>query len=103
VTVAELALELERRIADAERVGATAPVASVLRTVLEDLRAVDGANPADPDDRLLRVGEVAAMLDVSEWWVYMHAKTLPFARKVGPRSLRFSEKGARRWLLRRAS
>ena len=103
MTLAELVADLERRAADAERLGATAPVAGMLRAVLADLRAVDGVTLADPDDRLLTVGEVAAQLHVSPWKVYRDAKSLPFARKLGRRTLRFSEKGLRRWLLRRTA
>lgn len=101
--LADLVADLERRAADAERVGASAPVAGVLRSVLADVRAVDDVSEADPEDRLLKVDEVAEMLGVSVWWVYTHAKRLPFARKIGPKALRFSEKGAQRWLLRRVA
>jgi len=103
VTLAELVADLERRAVDAERLGASAPVASVLRAVLADLRAVDGATLADPDDTLLTVAQVAPQLGVSPWWLYRNARTLPFARKLGRRTLRFSEKGLRRWLLRRVA
>lgn len=103
VTLAELVADLERRLADAERVGSTALLSSVLRMVLADLRAVDDVSAAEPGDRLMKVDETAAMLGVSSWWIYVHAKTLPFARKIGPKALRFSEKGARRWLLRRVA
>lgn len=103
MTLAELCADLERRAVDAERLGASAPVASVLRTVLADMRIVDGVTLADPDDRLLTVPEAASLLHVSPWWLYRKARSLPFARKLGRRTLRFSEKGLRRWLLRQAA
>lgn len=50
-----------------------------------------------PDD-LLTIDEAAAVLRVSPRWLYRHAKTLPFARKLSRKMLRFSRAGISRWL-----
>jgi predicted DNA-binding transcriptional regulator AlpA len=100
VTLAELRDRLAQRAKDAAAMHAEAPVADVLGVVLADLEAVDGAGEA-PADRLLDVTEAARLLDVRPRWLYDHAKTLPFTRKLGGRTLRFSEAGLRRWLERK--
>jgi excisionase family DNA binding protein len=48
-------------------------------------------------DRLLTVQEVAERLSVTERWVYRKAGSLPFTRKLGTGTLRFSERGLERW------
>ncbi|MBI4540277.1 MAG: helix-turn-helix domain-containing protein [Gemmatimonadetes bacterium] len=52
----------------------------------------------EPPDRLLTVEEVAGLLAVPPRWIYDHADKLPFTRRIGPRTLRFSEPGLLRWL-----
>ena len=52
---------------------------------------------ADGPDRLLRVQDAAALLEMSVDWLYRHADRLPFTVRTG-RSLRFSERGLRRYL-----
>ena len=51
----------------------------------------------DGPDRLLRVQDAAALLEMSVDWLYRHADRLPFTVRTG-RSLRFSERGLRRYL-----
>src|SRR4051812_21271879 len=46
---------------------------------------------------LLTVGEAAARLGVPASWLYRHARKLPFARKLGNRTLRFDAPGLERW------
>lgn len=54
---------------------------------------------AEPEqDQMLKVGEAAQILGVTTRWLYDHSKDLPFARKLAPRTLRFSERGLYRWL-----
>ena len=107
MTLAEILAALERRAAEAEAIGATAPVANVYRAVLEDLRPMTdasgdkGARGVLSSDRLLTVGEAAALLGVSVKWLYRHAGRLPFARRLSPKVLRFSEVGLRKWTDRR--
>jgi predicted DNA-binding transcriptional regulator AlpA len=52
-------------------------------------------------DRLLDAPEAAKLLTVSEDWLYRHAKKLPFARKLGPKMLRFSHQGILKYLATR--
>ena len=54
--------------------------------------------PAWSEGDLMTVDEAAAMLRVSKRWLYRHAPTLPFARKLSPKVLRFSRAGIIRWL-----
>lgn len=53
---------------------------------------------ARTEDDLLTVEEAAATLRVSPRWLYRHAKTLPFSRKLSRKVLRFSRAGIARWL-----
>lgn len=54
------------------------------------------ADTPEPD-RLLTPAEAAAALGVTIQWLHRHSKQLPFARKLGHKTLRFSEAGLRRW------
>jgi predicted DNA-binding transcriptional regulator AlpA len=55
---------------------------------------------AENHDTLLTVEECAHRLRRSPKWIYRRVKTLPFARKLGPRSWIFSEQGLQKWILR---
>ena len=57
--------------------------------------------PAWSADNLLTIDEAAAMLRVSPRWLYRHATTLPFSRKLSRKVLRFSRAGIARWLATR--
>jgi excisionase family DNA binding protein len=60
--------------------------------------AAPAANGNGKPDRLLSIDEAAERLGVSRRWVYRHADTLDFTRRLtatGP--LRFSERGLERW------
>jgi len=63
------------------------------------------ATPPDeksqPTNRLLKPAEAAALMGVTIRWLYQHHRTLPFARKLSRRVLRFDEVGLHRWLARR--
>ncbi len=52
-------------------------------------------------DRLLDVEETSKLLCVEEDWLYRHHKKLPFARKLGPKMLRFSYRGIQKFLANR--
>lgn len=53
----------------------------------------------DPDpDAMLTVDEAAEILGVETRWLYDRSDSLPFAKKLAPRTLRFSERGLYRWL-----
>jgi len=49
-------------------------------------------------DRLLKVEEVAYRLNCDTDWVYRKADKLPFACRLSPRQLRFSEKGLEKYI-----
>lgn len=105
MTLSDFVAQLERRAAEAEAIGATAPVGSVYRAVLADLQPLmDGSGTNDPasapsrPDRLLTVDEAAVLLGMAPRWLYRHASQLPFARHLSRKALRFSEAGLRRWL-----
>ena len=54
--------------------------------------------PKELEDRLLDAKEAAKVLSMSEDWLYRNAKKLPFTRKLGPKVLRFSQKGIDKWI-----
>ena len=62
--------------------------------------ATNGTQP-DKSDRMLDVNEAAQRLGVGVRWLYRHADELPFTRRLGTRTLRFSEEGVDRWLATR--
>jgi excisionase family DNA binding protein len=72
---------------------------------LSDVEATSRIDVAETPDRLLTVAEVAEVLGVDARWVYRkhEAGKLPFAMKLGPKTLRFSEQGLKRWLKHRAA
>lgn len=105
MTDPEVLAALERRAAEAERMQAHAPVSVVLRDVLAELRAADGAateaaptSEAPALERYLTPEEVAALLQVPPGYPYRHASQLGGV-KVG-KYLRFPESAVRRRLER---
>ena len=105
----ELDALLRALLADPSKLEALTPdeegrLVTDLRTVLGDDQSVNPApppaatTPAWSEDDLLTVGEAAAALRVSPRWLYRHAKTLPFTRKLSRKVLRFSRSGITRWL-----
>lgn len=48
-------------------------------------------------DRLLKAGEAGALLGVDRRWMYRHADSLPFTRRLSGGTLRFSARGLERW------
>ena len=102
MTIDELIRDFKRRAAEAEAVQATAPVAQVYRTLIEELGhvSVSETSPRRPTDRLLTVPELAMRLNVDERYVYDHHHEWPFTRRLG-RKLRFSERGLEQWMRQR--
>jgi hypothetical protein len=105
MTMVELVAALERRAAEAEREGATAPVANVYRLVLDELQAVNGtaATPslipdAPAEERYLTPEQLDEMLALPKGYAYRHKRQLGGV-KVG-KYLRFSESVVRRRLER---
>ena len=77
----------------------TLTVAQLREIVREEIRAARA--PEQEPDRLLSADEAATLLAVSEDWLYRHARKLPFTRKLGPKMLRFSFHGIRKYLATR--
>lgn len=55
-------------------------------------------SPSAAPDKWLDAKTAAELLGVSEEWLYHHTKKLPFARKIGPKMLRFSLSGLQEWM-----
>ena len=60
-----------------------------------------GARTGEPQDSLLAIEEAAEKLAVTHDWLYRHHDDLPFTRRLGPKQLRFSERGIQEYLRRR--
>lgn len=54
-------------------------------------------NGAAEPDRLLSAKEAAPLLGVKPRWLYRHADTLPFTRRLTGGTVRFSARGLERW------
>ena len=102
-TVAELERAAQEAPLEAlpELSGALARISALvsLRLATEPLRDLQEALQAGAKaDRLLTVQEAAKRLGLTEDWLYRHYRGLPFTRKVGEQTLRFSESGIDRWI-----
>lgn len=71
------------------------------RVVARLTEAAPGSARATSGDRMLTIDEAADRTGMSKDWLYRHADTLPFARRIG-RARRFSEAALTRWLATRA-
>ena len=97
MTREEWAAELAERAAEADRLGALAPLATVLRSVLSELEQVDGwpaTNPAA--DAFFTLEEAAARLAVTPRW--LREQRPPYVVQLGDKTLRVSERKLARWL-----
>jgi predicted DNA-binding transcriptional regulator AlpA len=105
-----MSAELAALAADPERVADVVPErVPALLGELEALRAMlwarnqapptpalPASNGAKPDT-WLKVDEAAERLAVSRRWLYTHADSLPFAKRLTGGTLRFSSRGLERW------
>lgn len=75
-------------------------LAALLPKLVARAAAQPGAKAPDrePGDRLLVPAEAARRLGVNVDWLYRRWRSLPFARKLSPKVLRFSEAGLSRYL-----
>jgi hypothetical protein len=95
-----------RAVADALPAGTPVPVPrEALLALLDAQDVIPLANPHEAagaaEDRLLTVEEAAAALNVTADWLYRRSKSLPFARHLSRKQLRFSEQGLRKGAARR--
>ena len=103
MTLPELLDTFRRRAVEAASIGATAPVAAIYEAILADLVPLcpNGAGKAPgpkATEQLLTAHEAAERLHVTPRWLYRHAPTLPFARRLGAKTLRFDADGVAKWL-----
>ncbi len=78
-----------------------AALQSALAARLLAASTCNGQPEARVEDRLLSVPEAAQKLGVSEDWLYRKASKLPFTVRLGPRQLRFSERGIEKYIRQR--
>lgn len=71
-------------------------LADVLARTAAPVALITVESPRDHTD-LLTVAEAAERLGVAKSWLYRHAKSLPFTRKLGHRTLRFDAPALERW------
>lgn len=81
-------------VAELERLRAKA----LLQLSRSSAEATSKGSNAVESDRMLTVDKAAEVLGVTPRWLYDRSDDLPFARKLAPRTLRFSERGLYRWL-----
>jgi len=76
----------------------TLTVAQFRAIVREEVRAELNGGRNKSNDTLVDINEAAKMLCAKKDWIYHNRKRLPFVRKTGPKSLRFSVKGIQDWI-----
>jgi hypothetical protein len=81
-------------------IGQLEQLKAVLWTRLAAVGAAGEPRRSETEERgeLLTVAQAAELLGVSARWLYRHAKTLPFARRLSRKALRFWEPGLRLWV-----
>jgi predicted DNA-binding transcriptional regulator AlpA len=97
-----LARRLPRETALALLANLSVVQAALVARILAEPAPTLGAHPGSAEsDRLLTPEETAQRLGQTRRWLYRHAETLPFARRLSRKALRFSERGLERWLAAR--
>ncbi len=61
----------------------------------------DSKSELEIEDELIDVQEAAELLAVNPDWLYRRSRSLPFARRLSRKNLRFSRKGLLAWRDRR--
>ena len=98
---------LEEALATTEPADCPAVIGELERltaTLWGRMLTASNANPAEPrvaENRLLKAGEAAQKLGMSQDYLYRHADKLPFTVRPAPRQLRFSLNGIERYIRRR--
>ena len=87
MTRAELVARLRQQADDAERFGATAPVATVLRDVLNSVQGLDGVPDHPPcRESLMTLDEASTYLRVTTRW--LRETRPPYVIEISPKQLR---------------
>jgi len=76
----------------------TLTVGQLREIIRQEVQQASNGNGHHNEDYSLGIAEAAKMLKVSRDWLYKHYKTLPFARKLGSKMLRFSHQGIQAYL-----
>lgn len=71
--------------------------ARILARLMEPTSTVAWPEPTSEPDQLLTAEQAAERLGVKKRWMYRHAETLPFTRRLSGGTLRFSARGLERW------
>ena len=99
MTIAELRKHLEGQIADAEAMHTTAPVATVLGTVLTSMQTLDGIpTTTPPPERLMSLKEAGQVRGVTARWLREHRPA--YVVELSPKMLKVSERKLTAWLRR---
>jgi predicted DNA-binding transcriptional regulator AlpA len=85
----DVLLELQRQVGHV----AVDLAAAIARSQAQPAITPTQAGP----ERLLTPTEAAARLGTTVQWMYRHAGSLPFTRRLSRKVLRFSEAGLQRW------
>lgn len=93
--------ELVRQIAGLPTEDVPAILAACASRLAETGSAAPEPHASEPDDINLSIEQAAARLHRSTKWIYRHRATLPFVRKLGPRSYICSQNALNRWLAHR--
>jgi predicted DNA-binding transcriptional regulator AlpA len=98
-------VEFERIPAVMAHLSVLAGRLSAIQTRLSTRLLIENPRPADSaeEDVVIDVKEAAALLAVQPSWLYRHAKTLPFTRRLSRGNLRFNKRGLIAWRERRRS
>jgi excisionase family DNA binding protein len=79
----------------------TSNQALVVEIIRDQKAQEEKSQLAQTSEQMLTAKEAATLLACSEDWLYRNAKKLPFAKKLGPKNLRFSKSGLEKWLVLR--
>ncbi len=105
MTLHDVLVDFERQAVDADRLHSSAPVATVLRSVIDDLKPfTNGAGdpaPEKPRTQLISVQEAAAQIGVPPRWIYEREGKYDWILRLGPRTIRCSVPKLERWLAHR--
>jgi len=72
--------------------------AEALDELIQLAMQADVVQAPERRDELVDAHTASSLMGMSLDWIYRNAHRLPFAKRLGSRSLRFSTQGIRRWL-----